>query len=207
MGRGFGSWLNVSLARCRPLSRQTATGQTPALVIVSPNAMTATENDDGLLLLWARQPCWRLRRAGCAVVRTKFAKTFRTFFMPSCEDALDIVAAWIVELERDHLWGRADPLFPATLVGLDENGGFTAKGLARQGWATTTPIRDIFRRAFTAADLPYFNPHSFRDMLVRHAMQLDLSPGVNEGLVAEPRTYRRSNNLHQLRCCSRASAR
>lgn len=25
-GRGFGSWLKVSLARCRPLSRQTATG-------------------------------------------------------------------------------------------------------------------------------------------------------------------------------------
>ena len=110
------------------------------------------------------------------VVRTKFSKTFRTFFMLGCEGGLDIVAAWIGELEHDHLWGPADPLFPATLIGLDATGGFAAKGLARQGWATTTPIRDIFRRAFALADLPYFNPHSFRDMLVRHAMQLDLSP-------------------------------
>ena len=38
------------------------------------------------------------------------------------------------------------------------------------------PIREIYKRAFAAADLPYFNPHSFRDMLVRHAMSLDLTP-------------------------------
>ena len=50
------------------------------------------------------------------------------------------------------------------------------QGLARHGWASTGPIRDIFRRAFAAAGLPYFNPHSFRDMLVRHAMTLDLTP-------------------------------
>ena len=40
----------------------------------------------------------------------------------------------------------------------------------------TTPIRDIYKRAFVATDLPYFNPHSFRDMLVRHAMALELTP-------------------------------
>ena len=107
-------------------------------------------------------------------VRTKFGKTFRTFFMPVCETALDIVTDWIGELERDHLWGPADPLFPATKMGLGEGGGFVAQGLARHGWATTSPIRDIFKRAFARADLPYFNPHSFRDMLVRHAMQMNL---------------------------------
>lgn len=107
-------------------------------------------------------------------VRTKFAKTFRTFFMPVCEPALDIVTEWIGELERDHLWGPADPLFPATKMGLGEGGGFAALGLARHGWATTSPIRDIFKRVFAGADLPYYNPHSFRDMLVRHVMQLNL---------------------------------
>ena len=80
------------------------------------------------------------------------------------------------ELREVHLWGPADPLFPATAMGLDEAGGFQPQGLARQGWASTGPIRDIFRRAFAAAGLPYFNPHSFRDMLVRHAMTLDLTP-------------------------------
>src|SRR5207247_5974182 len=69
-----------------------------------------------------------------------------------------------------------DPLFPATRMGQGASRGFEAQGLARHGWTTTTPIRDIFRRAFAAADLPYFNPHSFRDMLVRYAMTLDLKP-------------------------------
>lgn len=109
-------------------------------------------------------------------VDTKFSKSFRTYFMPVGGEALAIVHAWLEELRRDHLWGPADPLFPATRMGLNDAGSFAPLGLARHGWATTTPIRDIFRRAFTAAGLPYFNPHSFRDMLVHHAMKLSLSP-------------------------------
>ena len=108
-------------------------------------------------------------------VRSKFAKTFPTWFMPIGGDALAIFSAWVVELECDHLWGRDDPLFPATQMGLDSNGSFTPVGILRSGWRTTQPINAVFRRAFEAAGLPYFNPHSFRDMLVRHAMTLDLS--------------------------------
>ena len=48
-------------------------------------------------------------------------------------------------------------------------------GILRSGWRTTQPINAIFRRAFEGAGLPYFNPHSFRDMLVRHIMSLNLS--------------------------------
>ena len=109
-------------------------------------------------------------------VRTKFAKTFRTYLMPIGGEALAIFTEWTGELQRDHLWGPTDPLFPATAMGLSETGGFTPVGLARNGWASTGPIREVFKRAFAAAGLPYFNPHSFRDMLVRHAMTLNLSP-------------------------------
>ncbi len=109
-------------------------------------------------------------------VDTKFGKSFITYFMPVGGEALAIVLAWLDELRCDHLWGPADPLFPATRMGLNDAGSFAPLGLARHGWATTSPIRDIFRRAFTAAGLPYFNPHSFRDMLVRYAMTLKLSP-------------------------------
>jgi integrase len=108
-------------------------------------------------------------------VRTKFAKSFPTYFMPIGGNAMLIVQEWIGELVRDHLWAPADPLFPATEMGLDENGGFVGKGLSRKGWGTSSPVREIFRRAFAAAGLPYYNPHSFRSMLVRHAMTLDLS--------------------------------
>lgn len=110
------------------------------------------------------------------IVRTKFAKTFRTFLLPIGGDAMAIVADWVRELELDHHWGTADPLFPATQMGLDDEGGFRATDILRTGWSTTQPINAIFRRAFEAAGLPYFNPHSVRDMLVRHAMTLDLTP-------------------------------
>lgn len=109
-------------------------------------------------------------------VDTKAAKSFRTYFMPVDDAALAIVAAWVEELARDHLWGPDDPLFPATEVGLAPDGGFAPLGLARRVWASSEPVREVFRSAFAAAGLPYFNPHSFRSMLVRHAMTLDLSP-------------------------------
>ena len=109
-------------------------------------------------------------------VRTKFAKSFTTFFKPIGGDALGVFSDWIGELEREHIWGPDDPLFPATAMGLSAEGGFVAVGLSRNGWATSAPVREIFRRAFERAGLPYYNPHSFRDMLVRLGMSLNLSP-------------------------------
>lgn len=108
-------------------------------------------------------------------VQTKFAKTFRTYFKPIGGDAFAILTAWCEELARDHLWSASDPLFPAPEMGVSETGGFVATGLSRHGWTTTSPIRQIFRRAFEAAGLPYFNPHSLRDMLVHFGMSLNLS--------------------------------
>jgi integrase len=115
-------------------------------------------------------------------VRTKFAKTFRTFLMPIGGEALSIFIDWTRDLERDHLWGSDDPLFPATQMGLDENGGFRADGILRSGWSTTQPINAIFRRAFEGAGLPYFNPHSLRDMLVHHYMAMNLSPATMKAI-------------------------
>lgn len=108
-------------------------------------------------------------------VRTKFAKTFRTYFMPVCKGALEIVNDWVRELREEQLFGPSEPLFPATAMGVGDSGTFQPFGLARHGWASTGPVRDVFRKAFASAGLPYFNPHSFRDMLVRYAMSLDLS--------------------------------
>jgi len=109
-------------------------------------------------------------------VRTKFAKTFRTWFMPVSDRALEIVRDWHKELSADPARGPADPLFPATAMTLDGGGAFAPAGLATDGWSGSGPVRDVFKRGFALAGLPYFNPHSFRDMLVRHAMTLDLTP-------------------------------
>ena len=107
-------------------------------------------------------------------VKTKFSKTFRTFLMPVSDLAMTIAKEWHAELSADLSRGPQDPLFPATEMDLSIEGIFKPAGLARTGWSTTQPIREIFRNAFSSAGLPYFNPHSIRDMLVRHIMALDL---------------------------------
>ncbi len=109
-------------------------------------------------------------------VRTKFAKTFTTWFFPIGGDALAIITDWIGWLRDERQWGDDDPLFPATAMALGEEGGFVAAGLSRHGWNTTQPIRDAFKLGCVAADLPYFNPHSLRDMLARLGERLCDTP-------------------------------
>jgi integrase len=55
-------------------------------------------------------------------------------------------------------------------------GLFGARGVERRPWASATPIREIFRRACAAAGLPYYNPHSLRQTLMRLAYDLNLGP-------------------------------
>jgi integrase len=92
------------------------------------------------------------------------------------ENALEIVTDWTGELATYHLWAPSDPLFPPTVNRPSESGGFVPADLSRKPWASSEPVREAFHRAFAAADLPYFNPHSLRTMLVRHAMNLGFSP-------------------------------
>jgi integrase len=100
-------------------------------------------------------------------VRTKASNTFSTWFFPVGGDALEIVRDWCQHLRKVLLWGDDDPLFPPTQIGLGVNGGFVPVGFRRDGWHGAGPVREIFRAAFEAAGLPYFNPHSFRDTLVQ----------------------------------------
>jgi integrase len=109
-------------------------------------------------------------------VRTKFSKTFTTFFFPVGDEIRGIVAEWVSYLREDKLWGNDDPLFPATLVALGATRQFEVSGLERKHWSSATPIRAIFREAFVSAGLPYFNPHSFRNTLVQLGQDVCKSP-------------------------------
>ena len=100
-------------------------------------------------------------------VKTKFSKSFTTFFFPVGDDVREIFDAWVTLLRKQALWGNDDPLFPATRVGLGATRQFEALGLDRSHWSTASPIRLIFREAFEAVGLPYFNPHSFRTTLAQ----------------------------------------
>jgi integrase len=110
--------------------------------------------------------------AGCVhqdarEVKTKSSKTFTTYFFPVGDEIHVIVADWVKYLQEENLWGNDDPLFPATKVALGNKHQFEVIGLDRKQWSSATAIRKIFKEAFVKAGLPYFNPHSFRNTLVR----------------------------------------
>src|SRR5260370_28154397 len=78
---------------------------------------------------------------------------------------------------RKHRLGRHDARsLPPTELGLDEPRRFHPVGLARRHWSNATAIRKIFRDAFASVQLPYANPHSFRNTLVELAYKLQLPP-------------------------------
>jgi hypothetical protein len=109
-------------------------------------------------------------------VKTKFSKTFDTFFFPVGDEIRRIVAEWVGYLREGMLWGNDDPLVPATRVALGATRQFEASGLNREHWGSASPIRSVFKEAFEGASLPYFNPHSFRSTLVRLGEELCKSP-------------------------------
>jgi integrase len=110
-------------------------------------------------------------------VRTKFSKSFTTWFFPVGDDIRQIVGDWINYLRQEKLWGLDDPLFPATKIVVGDTRHFQASGLDRKHWSSAGPIRAIFKDAFAAAaGLPYFNPHSFRKTLALLGGQMCKSP-------------------------------
>lgn len=100
-------------------------------------------------------------------VKTKFRKTFTTDFFPVGDEIRKIVEDWVTFLRTEKHWGVDDPLFPKTQLAISASQQFEAAGLMREHWSTATPIRTIFKEAFGKAELPYFNPHSFRHTLVQ----------------------------------------
>ena len=103
-------------------------------------------------------------------VKTKFAKTFTTWFLPVDPAYLACFAAWVHHLRQDLLFGHDDALFPKPEMGLVD-GVFATLGLSRDTYANAGKIRDIIKTAFTTAGLPAFAPHSFRKTLVKYGDQ------------------------------------
>lgn len=97
-------------------------------------------------------------------VKTKFAKTFTTWFFPVDEAYLHAFRDWMIYLRREELFGPSDALFPKPLMGL-KDGSFAALGLSRDTYSNAGKLRAVIKDAFTNAGLPEFGPHSFRKTL------------------------------------------
>lgn len=101
-------------------------------------------------------------------VRTKFAKSFTTWFLPVDHAYRDVFISWVNFLRTDLLFGHEDALFPKPEIGL-KHGAFAVVGLSRETYADAGAIREAIKGAFIAAGLPPFGPHSFRKTLTKWA--------------------------------------
>ncbi len=75
--------------------------------------------------------------AGCVhqdarEVKTKFSKTFTTYFFPIGDEIQQIVVEWITFLRDEKLRGNDDPLFPKTSIECGSSRHFEASGLKKE---------------------------------------------------------------------------
>jgi integrase len=106
-------------------------------------------------------------------VRTKRRKSIITGFvravMPCAED---IVIEWLIYADEVLQLEPNDPLFPKTLVVPNpETMSFENQGLSNDHWANAQPVRDIFKDAFHAVGVTYFNPHLIRKTICKWALK------------------------------------
>ena len=98
-------------------------------------------------------------------VKTKFGKLIYTNFFVIGNDIEQIVIDWVKFLREEKLYSDNDQFFPRTKLVHNKDFCFKAQGLEPIGWKSTTQIREIFKNSFAKCQLPYYNPHSFRDTL------------------------------------------
>ncbi|MGY9001946.1 MAG: hypothetical protein ACKVIF_02030 [Rhodospirillales bacterium] len=106
-------------------------------------------------------------------MRTKRRKGIVTRFlsqvMPCAEE---IVLEWLKFINEVLRLKPNNPLFPKTLVEVNsETLSFEARGLSKEHWANAQPVRKIFKKAFQAVGLPYFNPHLVRKTICKWGLK------------------------------------
>lgn len=97
-------------------------------------------------------------------VKTKFAKSFTTWFFPVDDAYLHAFRDWVTYLRQEELFGTNDALFPKPMMGL-KDGSFATLGLSRETYSNAGKLRAVIKDAFTNSGLPAFGPHSFRKTL------------------------------------------
>ena len=108
-------------------------------------------------------------------VQTKFGKRINSLILPVCEEWEKILIDWTDYLEKGELFAPGDPIIPSTAMSASLEEGFKVAGLSRAHWKSTSPLRQIFAKAFADAGLPAYTPHRIRDMIVKEMYDRDLS--------------------------------
>jgi len=105
-------------------------------------------------------------------VETKYSKEITSVIFPFDESLIKIIKEWIIYLKNKG-FGEDDPYFPQSKLEHLE-GSFSYKKpteILPEFLQSTSVIRRVFKDRSLAAKLPYFRPHSFRDMAINRAIK------------------------------------
>ena len=101
-------------------------------------------------------------------VKTKNAKHILTTFFPIGWNAPERYFLEWFDYLKTKGFQPDDPIFPATKSGFIDGQKEEIKGfVSNEFWASSDGARKVFKKRCEEADLPYFNPHSFRHLIVR----------------------------------------
>jgi integrase len=100
-------------------------------------------------------------------MQVKFAKTRHANFMPLPDDIVQNVLSWRETLYK-HGFTEKNPLFPRIDNHFSQM-NLLQLNLTHDYIKSETTLRDVFKKAYEAAGLPYLRPHSFRHTITRYA--------------------------------------
>lgn len=108
-------------------------------------------------------------------VKTKNRKRILTTFYPIGWDAPEkYFMEWYEHLRKKD-FQEHDPIFPATLNSFSTDNSYSKEFVGKEFWSGTNGARKIFEKRCKNADMPYFNPHSFRHLVSRIMSQTRLT--------------------------------
>ena len=111
-------------------------------------------------------------------IKTKSTKLIPTVFFPiGWDDPQKYFVEWYEYLEVKG-FEPDDPLFPATLNNFSEKANsysYSRDLLSKNFWNGAGSARSIFKKRCLSAGIPYFNPHSFRHLVIGILMENTLT--------------------------------
>ncbi|MFC1609138.1 tyrosine-type recombinase/integrase [Patescibacteria group bacterium] len=111
-------------------------------------------------------------------VDTKNSKKITTSLMTfSYKEPMKYFLDWFEYLEEKKGFKSNDPIFPATKKenGKDNLGYFSTGEVEPIFWKGSASVRKIFEKRFKNAGVKYYNPHTFRNLLVKEISKIPLT--------------------------------
>ncbi|MBI5403373.1 MAG: tyrosine-type recombinase/integrase [Ignavibacteriae bacterium] len=106
-------------------------------------------------------------------VQTKFSKYISSVLFRFDERLVEYVLEWVKHLKEKN-FGLNDPLFPKnkTNKGNDNLSYVKSDSIEPEYWKEAGQIRQIFKKRFKDAHLPYYPPHTFRHLAIDLSFKL-----------------------------------